>query len=39
LEDAGLDGRGIVKWIFRNWDGVTWSGLLWLGIGTGGGIL
>ena len=40
LENPGLDGSTILKWIFRNWDGGgTWTGSIWLSIGTGGGHL
>jgi hypothetical protein len=38
LEDSRVDGRIILKWIFRNWEGVR-TGLMWLGIGTVGGSL
>ena len=39
LGDPGLDGRIILRWIFRKWDVVAWSGSIWLRIGTGGGHL
>jgi hypothetical protein len=39
LEDPGLDGRIILRWIFRKWDVGIWTGLIWLRIGTNGGHL
>ena len=38
LEDPGTDGRIILRWIFRKWEGVE-TGRSWLRIGTGGGHL
>jgi hypothetical protein len=37
--DTGIDGRIILRWIFRKWDVGIWSGLTWLRIDTGGGYL
>jgi len=36
LENMGVDGTIVVKWIFKKWDGEAWTGLIWLRIGTGG---
>jgi len=36
LDDPGIDGRIILRWILRKWDVVVWTGLLWLRIGTVG---
>jgi hypothetical protein len=39
LGDPGLDGRIILRWIFRKWDVGIWTGSSWLRIKTGGGPL
>jgi len=39
LEDRGVDGRIILRWIFRKWNVGAWAGFIWLRIGTGGGHL
>ena len=36
LEDPGVDGRIILRWIFRKWDVGAWTGLIWLRMGRGG---
>ena len=37
--DQDLDGRIILRWISRKWEGVVGTGWSWLRIGTGGGRL
>jgi len=39
LGDPGIDGRIILRWIFRNLDMGVWTGSSCLRIGTGGGNL
>jgi hypothetical protein len=39
LEDPVIDGRIILKLIFKKWDVGAWTGLIWFRIGTGGGLL
>jgi hypothetical protein len=39
LEDPGVDGRIILRWIIKKWDVGVWTRSSWLKIGTGGGHL
>jgi hypothetical protein len=39
LEDTGVDGRIISKWILKKWYWRAWTGLIWLRIDRGAGIL
>jgi len=39
LEDPGVDGRIILRWIFRKEGVGVWTGSSWFRIGTGGGHL
>jgi hypothetical protein len=36
LKAPGLDGRIILKCIFRKWGREPWTGLMWLSLWTGG---
>ena len=37
MEEPGIDGRIILRWIFRKWDLVACTGPIWLRIWRGGG--
>jgi hypothetical protein len=39
LRDPNIDGRVILRWIFRKWDVGVLTRLNWLRIETGGGYL
>jgi len=30
LEELGIDGRILLKWVLRKWDGMAWTVFLWL---------
>jgi hypothetical protein len=38
-EDPGVDGRIILRWIFRKWDVRAWTGSSRFRIGTGGWLM
>jgi len=39
LENPGVDGMIILRWILRKWDLGLWAGSSWLRVGTVGGHL
>jgi hypothetical protein len=36
MEDQGVDGKIILRWIFRKWEVGSWTVYIWLRIGTVG---
>jgi hypothetical protein len=39
LEDLGIDGRILLEWILKMWDGLTCTNLILFRTATGGGLL
>jgi hypothetical protein len=39
LEEVSADGKVILKWLSKKWDGEKWIGFIRLRIGRGGGYL
>jgi hypothetical protein len=39
LENVSVDGRVMLKLIFKEWHGDVWTRLLWPRTGTGGGCM
>jgi hypothetical protein len=39
LEDLGICGMIIIKWILETWGAVAWTGLIWFRMGISGGLL
>jgi hypothetical protein len=39
LERPRTRWEGILKWIFKKWNGEAWTGLIWFRTGTGGELL
>jgi len=39
LENQGLDGSVVLRWIFRNWGVGIWTGWIWHKMCKGGGHL
>jgi len=37
LDDPSVDGKIILRWIFRKWGVGAWTGSMWIRIGTVGG--
>jgi len=38
-KEASLDGRIILKWILRKYDGKGWTGCIWITVETSDGLL
>jgi hypothetical protein len=39
LEDLGIGGKIILKWILRKFDGMAWTGIVWFRTGGSGRLL